>query len=159
MKPRSAPELGRWAALLMRRQVLVFVPASLIAAMLFAPAHADDECKASFVPPPGVQCTDPNAAQFDFNCAMVWDEIEDCRLNRTYEKLISVLRSESKQLANLRTSQRAWIQFRDADVALVVSHYGEGGSLGRSIASLHRFRLTRERLRELQKRLSDSGRW
>ena len=143
----------------MSRTVLGVAPALLLVIMASAPIRAEDECKATFVPPTGVQCADPDAVQIDYNCPVVWDQIEDCRLNIAYQQLIAVLKSEPTQLAKLRASQRAWIKFRDADVALVVTHYGEGGSLGRSIASMQRFSLTRARLQDLQKRLSDSGRW
>jgi len=139
--------------------VLRIVPALLLVTLVSAPSSAEDECKSTFVLPPGVQCTDPDADQIDYNCPVVWDQIEDCRLNAAYQKLTAVLKSKPTQLEKLRASQRAWIKFRDADVALVVTHYDEGGSLGRSIASMQRFRLTRARLQELQERLADSGRW
>lgn len=143
----------------MSRLVLGLVPAFLLVTLVSAPSRAEDDCKATFVPPPGVQCTDPDADQIDYNCPMLWDQIEDCRLNIAYQQLLAVLKSEPTQLAKLRASQRAWIKFRDADVALVVTHYDEGGSLGSSIASMQRFRLTRARLQDLQERLADSGRW
>jgi uncharacterized protein YecT (DUF1311 family) len=142
----------------MSRQAPGIGAGTLLIAMLSASAHAE-ECKSTFVPPAGVQCTDPDADQIDYNCPVVWDQIEDCRLNAAYQQLLAVLEANPEQLAKLRNSQRAWLKFRDADVALVVAHYGEGGSLGRAIASLQRFKLTRARLRELEKRLDETGKW
>jgi len=44
-------------------------------------------------------------------------------------------------------------------VALVVHHYGEGGSLGSSIAAYRSFQLTQQRAKELRDRLQDDGHW
>jgi uncharacterized protein YecT (DUF1311 family) len=129
--------------------------------LIAAPRAAADaaECQSTFVLPPGVTCTDPDADQIDQNCPIVWEQVEDCRLTLALQKLEAALSADPEQLDKLRASQRAWLKFRDADVASVVAHYGEGGSLGRSITSMHRFKLTRSRLRELENRLADSGKW
>ena len=142
----------------MYRQALR-APIALLLIASSSGALAEEECRSTSIPPAGVMCADPDADQIDYNCPVVWEQIEDCRLNVAFKKLVATLESEPQQLAKLRVAQRAWIRFRDADVELVSAHYGEGGSLGRSIAAMQRFRLTRERLREIERRLADSGRW
>ena|SRR5688500_7774536 len=113
--------------------------------------------RAEFVLPPGVVCPEPDAASYDPNCSFVYHDRAERELALVYERLLATL---SKQdAAALRASQRAWFAFRKADVALVVGHYGEGGSLGRSIAADHSARHTRARVRELAQRLSGSDKW
>jgi uncharacterized protein YecT (DUF1311 family) len=112
---------------------------------------------AEFVPPPGVDCSNPDAKEYDYNCPPLWQDRADKKLNEVYMTLLATLPKDEAQ--QLRASQRAWIVFRDADVALVVQHYGEGGSLGRSIAARRSFELTRERAKDLERRLADSQAW
>jgi uncharacterized protein YecT (DUF1311 family) len=112
---------------------------------------------AEFVPPPGVDCSNTDATEYDYNCPPLWAERADKKLNEVYRKLLAALTKEEAQ--KLRASQRAWIAFRDADVALVVAHSGEGGSLGRSIAAMRSFELTRERVKDLELRLADPQKW
>jgi|GEM_PF-1680584 len=45
-------------------------------------------------------------------------ENSDRQLNDTYQKLIGANRSDSIFIKNLKTSQRAWLQFRDAQLTL-----------------------------------------
>jgi uncharacterized protein YecT (DUF1311 family) len=112
---------------------------------------------AQFVLPPGVECPDPEAPTVDFNCHFVFEEQADKKLNEVYNKLL--IRLGKPEAARLRVSQRAWLAFRDADVALVVAHYGEGGSLGRSIAAQRSAQLTRTRIKDLDKRLTSNDAW
>jgi uncharacterized protein YecT (DUF1311 family) len=112
---------------------------------------------AQFVPPRGVDCSNPDAPPPDPSCAFVFLEKAEQQLNDAYKKLLARLDDEGK--TKLRASQRAWIGFRDADVALVVHHYGEGGSLGSSIAAYRSFQLTQQRAKELRDRLQDDGHW
>ncbi|MBI3902859.1 MAG: DUF1311 domain-containing protein [Nitrosomonadales bacterium] len=107
--------------------------------------------------PPGVDCSNPDSPQLDQNCAFVFLEKADQQLNDAYKKLLASLDEEGK--VKLRASQRAWVVFRDADVDLVVYHYEEGGSLGRSIAAYRSFQLTRQRAKELSARLKSEGSW
>lgn len=112
---------------------------------------------AEFVPPPGVDCSNPDAKEYDYNCPPLWQDGADKKLNEVYQQLLAALPKDEAQ--QLKASQRAWIAFRDADVALVVQHYGEGGSLGRSIGARRSFELTRERVKDLERRLADPHRW
>lgn len=112
---------------------------------------------AEFQPPPGTDCSNPDAKEYDYNCPPLWYDREDKKLNEVYRYLLTTLAAEEAE--KLKLSQRAWVAFRDADVALVVQHYGEGGSLGASIAAMRAFQLTRDRVRDLQLRLADPQRW
>lgn len=112
---------------------------------------------AQFVPPEGTDRSNPDAESIDYNCPMLWLDREDKRLNEVYRKLLVTLSADEAN--KLKSSQRAWVTFRDADVALVVGHYGEGGSLGRSIASMRAFQLTRDRVKDLELRLADPKQW
>jgi uncharacterized protein YecT (DUF1311 family) len=115
------------------------------------------QARAEFVPPPGVVCPDPDAASYDFNCSFVFYDRAQRELLQVYENLLATL---SKQDATaLRASQRAWLAFVKADVALVVGHYGEGGSLGRAIGADRSARHMRARIKELAQRLSGSDKW
>ena len=105
----------------------------------------------------GAACADPDAPTYDYNCPPIWYQDADQKLNVAYQKLLAKL--DKKEAALLRESQRGWIKFRDADVKLVVEHYGEGGSLGRSIAAMQAFRLTRDRLKYVGKRLEGFDGW
>lgn len=87
----------------------------------------------------------------------MFEEQADKKLNEVYNKLL--IRLGKPEAARLRVSQRAWLAFRDADVALVVAHYGEGGSLGRSIAAQRSAQLTRTRIKDLDKRLTSNDAW
>ncbi|HTR80796.1 MAG TPA: LamG-like jellyroll fold domain-containing protein [Bacteroidota bacterium] len=50
-------------------------------------------------------------------------ERSDKKLNDTYQKLLLARRSDTIFLKNLRTSQRIWIQFRDAQLTLKYPHH------------------------------------
>lgn len=133
----------------MRANILAFLAAQLLCLPVMAVAE--------FVPPEGTDCSNPDAKDIDYNCPMLWLDREDKKLNEVYQSLLAKLSEEEAQ--RLKKSQRAWLAFRDADVALVVEHYGEGGSLGRSIAAMRAFQLTRDRVRDLELRLADPQRW
>ena len=109
------------------------------------------------VPPPGVDCSNLDSPPPDPSCSVVFFEKVDRQLNDTYKKLLARLDNEGK--TKLQASQRAWVAFRDADIALVVHHYGEGGSLGEAIAAYRAFQLTRQRVNELNDRLKDDAKW
>jgi uncharacterized protein YecT (DUF1311 family) len=126
----------------------------IIATTLFCLAATST---AEFQPPPGTDCSNPDAKEYDYNCPPLWHSREDEKLNRVYRRLLTTLTAEEAD--KLKSSQRAWIAFRDADVALVVHHYGEGGSLGASIAAMRAFQLTRDRVKDLESRLADPQRW
>lgn len=115
------------------------------------------QTEAMYVVPPGVECGDPDAQNIDFNCNFVFDEQAQSALDATYKELLGRLNAEEANA--LKASQRAWLKFRRAEVALVIKHYDEGGSLGQSIGARRSFELTRLRLQDLRRRLDDNGKW
>ena len=48
-------------------------------------------------------------------------ENSDKQLNEIYQKLIVANRSDTMFIKNLKTSQRSWLQFRDAQLTLNIS--------------------------------------
>ena len=73
-------------------------------------------------------CTAP-VTQTDMNiCAFQDYQRADAKLNAAYKKRVASL--EKAQLERLRTAQRAWIAFRDAQCRYEAGVY-EGGSMGK----------------------------
>jgi len=60
-------------------------------------------------------------------------EESDKHLNTVYQTLISDYKDDALFLKNLKESQRLWVQFRDAELALKYPEYG-GASYGSSIS-------------------------
>lgn len=97
-------------------------------------------------------CGAPDAGEIDHRCAEGWLREAERRMDATYERLLARLRRT--EAVKLRESQRAWLRFRDADVELVVHHYGAGEAPGRAVAAMHALKLTRDRLWLLESRLA-----
>lgn len=79
------------------------------------------------------------------------DEAEkaDQKLNRVYQKALSTLDAEGQKL--LRTSQRAWVAYRDADAASAADEM-RGGSAAPLLSGGTKASLTRERTKVLMER-------
>lgn len=76
----------------------------------------------------------------------------DKKLNEVYQRLLEVRKADVVFLKNLRSAQRLWIQFRDAQLAL---EYPKSDSMKYGVAfpsyeALYLARLTEERTRELR---------
>jgi uncharacterized protein YecT (DUF1311 family) len=65
----------------------------------------------------------------------------------TYKQLLAVVDEDAKQ--KLRTAQRAWVAYRDANAAFVYSMEGDG-SAGRMVAWNDSERQTRARVDEMR---------
>jgi uncharacterized protein YecT (DUF1311 family) len=77
----------------------------------------------------------------------------DAELNKTYEALLTKLPdAESKQ--KLKESQRAWLAFRDAEVAFAADQ-ARGGSIASTIRYETMTELTQQRIKQLKARLKD----
>lgn len=100
-------------------------------------------------------CTRADAVHEDLGCALKVLEHADKELNTAYKALFAKMNQEGK--AKLKNAQRAWIQFRDADVTLAEQNSGEGGSLGGLIATNHQIDLTLQRTRELKSFFISNG--
>jgi uncharacterized protein YecT (DUF1311 family) len=94
------------------------------------------------------RCLDNAHTQLDMTTCAVDDRVKaDRDLNRAYQALLPTLDPERREI--LRTAQRQWISFRDAQCAYETSEY-TGGSMAPMIESLCVARLTRARIRDLQ---------
>lgn len=76
----------------------------------------------------------------------------DTALNEAYQVVLEELEPERVEL--LRTAQRAWIRFRDAECELEASEFA-GGSLEPMIHTLCLAHLTRKRAEALEAMLSE----
>ncbi|WP_323939547.1 lysozyme inhibitor LprI family protein [Aeromonas caviae] len=91
-------------------------------------------------------CTAP-VTQTDMNiCAFQDYQRADAKLNAAYKKWIASL--EKAQLERLRTAQRAWIAFRDAQCRYEAGVY-EGGSMAPMVHSSCLTQLTEARTKDL----------
>jgi uncharacterized protein YecT (DUF1311 family) len=116
-------------------QVLTLCAAVLFgaAASTSAAAQGDAEqgCDGSTVEM--VECLGRKAAQ--------WDK----RLNAAYQKLLKLV--QGKQREQLRTAQRSWVQYRDANCLYWA--LGEG-TIARLESADCNYRMTKERAEELE---------
>ena len=87
-------------------------------------------------------------AEKDFDAA-------DAAMNKAYKQLMSKLDKEAQ--AKLKSAQRAWVAFRDAQGDLEADLEARGGSMAPMIYDGSRTELTKERTKELQDLLKDHG--
>jgi len=102
----------------------------LVAAILFtcalsvgAPAHAADK-KGGATPAAaphtsdGMACDSPNQSQAGLNqCANNSAKGADAELNRIYANVMAANASDTAFLEKFKAAQRAWLVFRDAQIA------------------------------------------
>ncbi|MES2708247.1 MAG: lysozyme inhibitor LprI family protein [Verrucomicrobiota bacterium] len=75
-------------------------------------------------------------------------EKADKKLNEVYRELSAKIDSES--LAKLKTAQRAWVEFRDAETDFQGDLAARGGTIMSLIRSIKLKELTEERTKSLQ---------
>ena len=83
-------------------------------------------------------------------------ETADKALNEVYKKLVAKLDDESQ--AKLKTAQKAWIAFRDAEAEFEADMGARGGSMWPLIYHGRRAGLTKERTEVLEKLAAEFGR-
>ena len=82
-------------------------------------------------------------------------EDADKKLNAAYQRLVTSIRNEGNpnsdlDLQRLRDSQRAWLKYRDAQVAFVGTHADIGSSSARDAGmAAYSVELTNERIKDL----------
>jgi uncharacterized protein YecT (DUF1311 family) len=76
-------------------------------------------------------------------------------MNKAYKQLMSKLDTEAQ--AKLKTAQRAWIAFRDAQADLDADLEARGGSAAPMIYSGSRTEITKTRTKELRELLKEYG--
>ena len=80
----------------------------------------------------------------------------DKQLNAAYDQLIKSIRADNEKdraemlVARLRESQRAWLKYRDAQVAFVGIHANIGSASSRTLGmASYSAELTKERIKDL----------
>jgi len=94
-------------------------------------------------------------AQRDLNeCSGAEFRKADAELNRVYTALMEKLKNDAVATENLKASERAWINFRDAQMKALHPHPDEEGSVHSMCWSLEMTELTVQR-KEMLKRMLD----
>ncbi|WP_249126422.1 lysozyme inhibitor LprI family protein [Aeromonas popoffii] len=91
-------------------------------------------------------CKEPMTQAAMNICAMQDYTKADAELNAAYKKLVAAL--DKEQLGRLKTAQRAWITFRDAQCRYEAGVY-EGGSIAPLVHSSCLTKLTEQRTKDL----------
>jgi uncharacterized protein YecT (DUF1311 family) len=110
-------------------------------ALLAAPAMADD-----------LDCKNPQDQQSMNFCAEKDYQAADKKLNAVYKNIVTALGDDS-YVIKLKTAERAWMTFRDAQCTFETAE-NEGGSIHPMVYSGCEARLTNERTKELQSYLT-----
>jgi uncharacterized protein YecT (DUF1311 family) len=82
-------------------------------------------------------------------------EQADAELNKTYEALLKKL-PDAQSKEKVKQSQRAWLAFRDAEVAFAADQ-ARGGSMAPTVRYETSTELTQQRIRQLKTRLGENG--
>ncbi|GAB3549952.1 hypothetical protein GCM10027343_32400 [Noviherbaspirillum agri] len=88
-------------------------------------------------------------------CALYHYYEKDVELNTTYQTLVSKLKHKSIR-EDLRTAQRAWVTYRDAECKFNTALW-EGGSIRPMENAFCLMRITEERTRQLNDHLNCEG--
>ena len=109
---------------------------------------------------PEGSCFDKATTQLESNdCASRQYQEADAELNRVYKAILEKYKKDPLFIEKLRSAQRAWLAYRDAEIDAKYPHAGEGnyyGSIFPMCDSLYRAQLTEERTRKLREWL-DGG--
>ncbi len=88
-------------------------------------------------------------SQMNMSAADSYQEV-DTELNRVYQIILTEYKDDAEFINNLRTSQRLWIQFRDAEVKVKYPNRGDYGSSHSMCVAGYLAELTQERTQTLQ---------
>ena len=102
-----------------------------------------------------VNCFDKAQTQAELNsCAGDEYAAADAELNRVYKAILEKYKDDSKFVTKLRAAQRAWLQYRDAEIDAKFPHADERsayyGSIFPMCDSQYKAGLTRERVAKLR---------
>ena len=104
-------------------------------------------------------CWKAAMTQSDMNrCAGEDASAADAELNRVYQKLLSKIKADDNASKKVRSAQRAWIAFRDAQVEALfpaADKQGEYGSMYPLCHSKVTTAITRERIAQLRRMLEE----
>lgn len=110
------------------------------AAQPAAPPHTSD----------GMACDSPNQSQAGLNqCASNSAQTADAELNRVYAKVLAANAQDKAFIEKFKAAQRAWIVFRDAQIAARYPNPADYGSVLPMCQSGEYEQLTRDRIKQL----------
>ena len=97
-------------------------------------------------------CWNKAQAQPELNdCANQEFAAADKEMNDVYGKLVASMKDDPDSLASFKKAQRAWVAFRDAEVAALYPSGPDAGSATPMCDSLEMAHLTRQRTAELKR--------
>jgi uncharacterized protein YecT (DUF1311 family) len=106
-------------------------------------------------------CTDKAITQLDLNeCSANAAKAADAELNRVYQAIQKKYHDDPVFIQKLKIAQRAWIQFRDAQINMLYPHSNETNYYGSIFPLCYQTELTRltnERIKTLQRWLDGQG--
>ncbi len=123
----------------------------LLAVLVLACAYP---AAAAAAPPPrtsdGMSCDSPNQSQAGLNqCASNGAKTADAELNRVYAKVLAANADDKVFLEKFKAAQRAWVAFRDAQIAARYPSPADYGSVLPMCQSNEYEQLTRDRVKQL----------
>lgn len=76
----------------------------------------------------------------------------DKELNQVYQRILNEYKIDTAFIKNLKTSQRLWVQFRDAEMKMMYPDREPGyyGSIHPMCWSIYKTELTNERIKKLK---------
>jgi uncharacterized protein YecT (DUF1311 family) len=97
-------------------------------------------------------CWNKAKAQPEMNdCANQEFGAADKEMNDVYAKVMASMKGDADGIASFKKAQRAWVAFRDAEVAALYPGGPDAGSLTPMCGSLEMAHLTRQRTAELKR--------
>jgi uncharacterized protein YecT (DUF1311 family) len=100
-------------------------------------------------------CWDTANTQFELNqCAGSDLDATDKELNKVYQQILKKYADDPVFIAKFKAAQRAWLQFRDAELAAVYPHESEPAYYGSVLPMCHageKARITFLRVKELKR--------
>jgi uncharacterized protein YecT (DUF1311 family) len=97
-----------------------------------------------------MSCDSPNQSQAGLNqCASNGAKTADAELNRVYAKVLAANADDKVFLEKFKAAQRAWVAFRDAQIAARYPSPADYGSVLPMCQSNEYEQLTRDRVKQL----------
>ncbi len=98
----------------------------------------------------GMACDSPEQSQAGLNqCASNSARSADAELNRVYAKVLAANASDTAFIAKFKAAQRAWVAFRDAQLAARYPSPTDYGSVLPMCQNAEYEQLTRDRVKQL----------
>lgn len=99
----------------------------------------------------GMACDSPNQSQVGLNqCAGIGAKAADDELNRVYAQVLAANAADTAFVTRFKAAQRAWLAFRDAQIAARFPDPRNAGSVLPMCQSSEYELLTRDRVKQLR---------